>query len=68
MSFDDLYNDIWRPQAIAFSQLIYQTQPAEGVVEAMSDRQLAAYQGELYRLRGELSRDNPVLISLKGNK
>lgn len=58
-SFDDLYADIWRPQSIAFSQLIYQSQPAPGVVESMTDQQRAAYQGELYRLRNELSREEP---------
>lgn len=58
-SFDDLYSDIWRPQAIAFSQLIYASQPAPGVVDALSDRQRVAYQGELYRLRHELSREEP---------
>jgi hypothetical protein len=62
-SFDALFNDIWRPQSIAFSHVIYQGQQPDP--STMSERQYNAYLAEARRLRSELERDNPVLTRLR---
>jgi len=60
-SFDDLYNDIWRPQSIAFSHIIYGIEP----VAEMTNVQRASYVSECARLRGEISRENRHLLDLQ---
>lgn len=47
-SFDDLYNNIWRPQSIAAMHVNNQIQP---YLESMSERQRFAYHEEVNRLR-----------------
>lgn len=47
-SFDDLYEDIWKPQAIAALQVNNQIQPAD--VNSMSPTQYIEYRNEVARL------------------
>lgn len=61
-SFDDIFDNVWRPQAQAFNQLIYGSQPPN--LEGMTPRQRLAYWSELRRITGELERKNPVLMGL----
>ena len=61
-SFDHTFENVWRPQAQAFNQLIYGSQPPD--LEGMTPRQRLAYLSEVRRLGGELERKNPVLVGL----
>lgn len=61
-SFDNTFDNVWRPQAMAFNQLIYGSQPPN--LEDTTPQQRLAYWAEIRRLRGELERKNPVLMGL----
>lgn len=63
-SFDDLFDRIWRSQSIAFSYVIYGVDPVEQELYDGGSEVVSAYLQESARLRGELKRENPVLVAL----